>query len=82
MKKMLYLASLGISILGIPLFVFSIINTEVSLKYETKHPNECISLVTGQNLCLTIKVMQGLIVLCILIITTLLVFKKNILKRK
>ena len=81
MKRILYLTLLGLSILGIPLFAFGIINTGVSLKYETNNPTDCISLVTGQDLCLTIKILQGLIVLCILIIATLLIFRKKILTK-
>jgi len=81
MKKALYLTLLGLSFIGIPLFIFGIINTKVSLKYETNHGNDCISLVTGNDLCLTIKVMQGLIVLCFIIIITLLVFRKRILAK-
>lgn len=79
-KKIIFYVLIGLSILGIPVFAFGIINTMVSLKYETEDPTDCISLVTGQDLCLTIQVLEGLIILCIVTIVLLLVFRKRLLK--
>jgi hypothetical protein len=81
MKKIFYLSLLTISILGIPLCIFGIVNTGVSLKYETNNPNDCISLVTGQDLCLIIKTLQGLFIICILIAAMLLFFRKKLLTK-
>jgi hypothetical protein len=80
-KKIIFYTLIGLSVLGIPVFAFGIINTMVSLKYETDSPTDCISLVTGQDLCLTIQVFKGLIVACILTIILLVVFKKRILQQ-
>lgn len=33
----------------------------VSLKYETENIDDCISLLQGQNLCLTITIMKYII---------------------
>jgi len=79
-KKIIFYTIIGLSVLGIPVFAFGIINTMVSLKYETDSPTDCISLVTGQDLCLTIQVLKGLIVTCILTVVLLAVFKKRILQ--
>jgi len=79
-KKIIFYTLIGLSVLGIPVFAFGIINTMVSLKYETNSPTDCISLVTGQDLCLTIQVLKGLIVTCILSVVLLAVFKKRILQ--
>jgi ABC-type Mn2+/Zn2+ transport system permease subunit len=79
-RKIIFFVLIGLSILGIPVFAFGIINTMVSLKYETDNPTDCVSLVTGQDLCLTIKVLKGLIVACVLTITLLTVFRKRILQ--
>jgi ABC-type Mn2+/Zn2+ transport system permease subunit len=81
MKKIFYLTLLAISILGIPLSIFGIVNTGVSLKYETKNSNDCLSIVTGQDLCLTIKILQGLFVICILVAAMLLFFRKKLLTK-
>jgi ABC-type Mn2+/Zn2+ transport system permease subunit len=51
----------------------------VSLKYETENPTDCVSLVTGQDLCLTIQVLKALIVACIALIVLLIIFRKRIL---
>lgn len=79
-KKIIFYILIGLSILGILISVFGIINTMISLKYETGSPIDCISLVTGQDLCLTIQVLKGLIVACVLTIILLTVFRKRILQ--
>ena len=79
-KKIIFYTLIGLSVLGILVFAFGIINTMVSLKYETENPTDCISLVTGQDLCLTIQVLKVLIVACILTVILLAVFKKRILQ--
>lgn len=79
LKKIFYYIALIISGLGIPLFAFGIINTMVSLKYETENPTDCISSVTGQDLCLTINVFKGLILILVIIIILLIAFRKRLL---
>jgi ABC-type Mn2+/Zn2+ transport system permease subunit len=79
LKRVNYYIVLIISGLGIPLFAFGIINTMVSLKYETVDPTDCISSITGQDLCLTINVLKGLILVFAIIIISLLIFRKRIL---
>src|SRR5690554_2324675 len=77
--KILFYVLIGLSILGIPVFTFGIINTLVSLKYETHSPMDCISLLTEQDLCLTLQVLKVLIIICIMTIILLIVFRKYIL---
>lgn len=79
-KKTLFYILLGISFLGIPIFAFGILNTMVSQKYETKDPADCISHVTGQDLCLSIVVFEFLIFICIVFTLLLIIFRKRILK--
>jgi len=79
-KKVIFYALIGLSIIGVPVFAFGIINTMVSLKYETDSPTDCISLVTGQDLCLTIQVLKGFIVACVATIILLTAFRKRILR--
>jgi hypothetical protein len=81
MRRIFYFTLLGLSILGIPLFAFGIINTGVSFKYETDDRTGCFSLVTGKDLCLTIKVMQASLVICVLTMAILLGFRKKIFKQ-
>ncbi len=61
--------------------IFGIVNTMVSLKYETNNPNECISLVTGQDLCKTVMTMKIIIGFCFVGIIAFLGFKKRLLKQ-
>ena len=79
-KKIIIFILIGLSVLGIIVFVFGIINTMVSLKYETDNPIDCISLVTGQDLCLTIQILKGFVVVCIMAIILLTIFRKRILQ--
>ena len=81
-RKIIFYLLLGLSVLGIPVFAFGIINTMVGLKYETENPTDCISLVTGQDLYLTIQILKALIVACFVTIILLLAFRKRILKLK
>jgi len=79
-KQIIFFILIGLSVIGIPVFTFGIINTMVSRKYETNDMADCISLVTGQDLCLIIVVLKGLIIVCITIIILLVVFKKRFFK--
>lgn len=79
-KRKVFFVLIGISALGIPLFAFGILNTMVSLRYETDSPTDCISLVTGQDLCSTIKILKGLIIACITAVILLTIFRKRILQ--
>lgn len=81
MKRRIFSILLIVSLLGIPFFAFGILNTMVSLKYETDNMNNCISLVNGHDLCLALRINQILLVACILIPISLLIFKKKILKK-
>lgn len=79
-KAILYQIFLWSSILGTLVCSYAVINTMVSLKYETEGPDDCISLVTGIDLCLTIKIIYLLITICVLVTILLLIFRKRILK--
>jgi hypothetical protein len=78
MRKLIYKLLLTISIIGIPLFFYGILNTMISIKYETNDTGDCIG-IHGQDLCLTIAVFKWLIVACIISIILLLTFRKKFL---
>ena len=80
MKKVIYYVVLISSVLTIPLSVFAIINTMVSIKYHTEDGDGCISLVTGENLCIIFLLWKFLLVISILLIFLLLIFKRKIIK--
>ncbi|OCA76774.1 hypothetical protein BBI01_21650 [Chryseobacterium artocarpi] len=67
-------------IILIPIFYFGIINTQVSLKYETSNPGDCISNITNRNLCQDIKQNKILIVTDLVLITVLLIFRRKIIR--
>ena len=52
----------------------------VSLKYETSELTDCISLVSGINLCKAIRTFHILAILCGLIIILILFYRKRIKK--
>jgi len=54
----------------------------VSLKYETRELTDCISLVSGIDLCKAIRTFHILAILCGLAIIGLLIYRKRILKQK
>ena len=43
----------------------AVVNTMVSLEYETSPKNECVSDVTGQNLCVSLKHHKALALGCL-----------------
>jgi hypothetical protein len=53
----------------------------VSIKYETADMGDCISSVSGTDLCLTIKVFKVLIAICVVGLISLIIFRKKILKQ-
>jgi hypothetical protein len=79
-KKIAFYVLIGLSILGILVFTFGIINTMVSLKYETNNPTDCISLVNGDDLCFAVKVLKGLVITCFVTLILLIVFRRQFLK--
>ena len=79
-KKVIYYVVLILSILAIPLSVFAIINTGVSIKYETEYGAGCISCISGDNLCTVILCWKILLVISIILISFLLIYKRKIIK--
>ncbi|REC65463.1 hypothetical protein DRF59_16055 [Chryseobacterium flavum] len=67
-------------IILIPIFYFGIINTQVSLKYETSILGDCVSQITGRNLCKDIERGKVLIVIDIIVIVLLMLFRKKIIR--
>ena len=80
MRKTIYIITVILLIIGIPLFEFMAFNSMVSLKYETKELTDCISLVSGIDLCKAIRTFHILAILCGLTFIGLLIYRKRILK--
>ncbi len=80
--KLIYFLLITISILGILITPYGIINTMVSLKYETENIQDCISNVSGENLCNTIRNLKIVFVVCFLMLIFLIYFRKRILMNK
>ncbi|RCS28238.1 hypothetical protein DUT90_01260 [Polaribacter sp. WD7] len=58
------------------------LNSMVSLKYETRELTDCISIVSGIDLCNAIRTFHILAILCGLTIIGLMIYRKRILKQK
>lgn len=80
MKKTVYAAIISFLILVIMVSVFGVINTELSQKYETANPRDCISLITGRDLCLWIKTFKIIIIVCLILASGLVSFRHRIVK--
>ncbi len=70
---------LGLSILAIPIMALAILDTQVSMKYELDFYDNCISSVTGVDLCAKIQFLETGITICILNIVAFLIFRKRFL---
>jgi len=80
MKKSVYKTTISILILVIVMSVFAVVNIQVSLKYETENMKDCISLVSGRNLCQDLLVSKIIIVICLIIVSGMLSFRGRIVK--
>jgi hypothetical protein len=80
MGKKYFSILLLILIISIPINIFGIINTMVSLKYETDSPGECISGMTGTDLCTSIRYMKISVAVAVVLTAILLFFKNKIVK--
>ncbi|MDP9956724.1 hypothetical protein J2X97_002383 [Epilithonimonas hungarica] len=80
MRKQVYNAIISLLILVILVSVFGVINTQVSLKYETENPTDCISVITGRDLCLWIKSLKIIIIVCLILTSGLISFRYKLIK--
>ncbi len=81
-RKTFFYLLLILSIIGLFICPYGIINTMVSLKYETENMTDCISLVSGENLCIMIRNLKISFIICLIVLIFLLYFKKRILEPK
>lgn len=81
MKKGLYLTFLILSLLAALVNGFAIVNTMVSIKYETNNPSDCISNVTGIDLCAQLDKSKLLTVIFSIVFIMLLSKKRWIVKQ-
>lgn len=80
MRRAVYHAIISILILVILVSVIGVVNTYVSLKYETGNPKDCISVVTGRDLCLWMKTQKIIIIACLIVVTGMVSFRNKLLK--
>jgi hypothetical protein len=63
------------------LYTFTIINVMVSIKYETVYPGQCISQITGDDLCAALR-SSKLISAVSFILATIVVLGRSLLTKK
>lgn len=81
-SKRFYYIILAIIILIIPIVFYMIINTMVSIKYETEGVETCISSVTGKNLCSQIDQLKVAIYIDLIVMIFWLALKNLIVKKQ
>lgn len=80
MGKRTYIIILFSNFILLVLSAFAIINSMVSLKYEVDKSNDCISMITGSDLCFQKVIFQYIFIFSIIAILFSLyqvVLKKN-----
>jgi len=80
MRRTVYNAIISVLILVILVSVFGVINTQISLKYETDNPKDCISVITGRDLCLWIISLKIIIIACLVFTSGMISFRYKIIK--
>ncbi|NII84184.1 hypothetical protein FHT21_003285 [Pedobacter sp. SG908] len=82
LKRTAYYIILMMAIIGIFLFPYGILNTMVSLKYETDKASDCISVISEDNLCERIRNMKVYFIISIILTVILIIFKRRLLMQK
>lgn len=80
-SKRYYNIILAIIILIIPVVFYMIINTMVSIKYETDGVDTCISTITGKNLCSQIDQLKVNIYIDMIVMIFWLALRNLIVKK-
>lgn len=80
MTPKFYKITLLILIILLPILCFGIVNTMVSLKYETINPTDCVSQVSKINLCNSLKRIKIYAAIDFVIIIIFINFRKYLVK--
>lgn len=80
MKGRYFKRMIIVLVILIPIFYFGIFSSKVSLQYETNNPSDCISQLTGRNLCQEIEHGKIFIIIDIVLIILLMLFRKKIVR--
>lgn len=80
MRKSMYQTIISLLILVILVYVIAIVNTEISLKYETDNPKECISKITGKDLCEFIKTSKIVVIVCLILVSGMISFRYKLIR--
>ncbi len=81
MRKSVFQTIISLLILVILVSVIGIVNTEVSLKYETDNAKECISRITGRDLCQLIKTSKIVVIVCLILTSGLISFRYKLIRK-
>ena len=79
MRKYIYFLII-LLVIVLMISLYGIVNTMVSLKYETENPGDCISLTSGINLCRTLNILKFISGFCVIAVIALgyyLLFQKS-----
>ncbi len=80
-KIIAYYFVIVLLILTIPFSILQILNAIISQKYETNSSTDCISGISGENLCRTKMVYEWLNILCGLLLVLLIIFRKRFINK-
>ncbi len=80
MKKSVFQSIISFLILVIVVSVCGVFKTSVGLKLETANLNECISIISGKNLCQQLFIFKIVIIVSLLMISGIFSLKISILR--
>ncbi len=79
-KKTVFYILISILAISIPVLIFRILNTTISIKYKTENPGDCISTVSGIDIDSTINRLEIIRGINVILIIYLLIFRKELIK--
>lgn len=80
MRKSVYQTIISLLILVILVSVIGIVTTEINLRHETDNPKECISKITGKDLCEFIKLSKIVVIVCLILTSGMISFRYKLIK--
>ena len=78
-RILVYLFGIILMLLSIIYFIARIIDISISIKYETRGGDNCISMVSGQDLCSAENRLKLYLIICISILLLIVIFSKRII---
>jgi high-affinity nickel permease len=81
MKNLYFNLLISAIAIGVVIHLFGVVNTMVSVKYELESSADCISPISGVDLCYALSKYKSITAVFTLAILVMVIFRKKIIKQ-